>query len=129
MVQGEPRGADARPVRPPPRLRPVPGSRVAALVPRKPASPGEPPLRSASLPALHDAPRPHRHAARRPGSRISGAAVRAAADGPRPKNVAGGPPRRMSAEADDTRWMRRALTLAARARGRTAPNPMVGAVV
>lgn len=29
----------------------------------------------------------------------------------------------------DERWMRRALRLAARARGRTAPNPMVGAVV
>ncbi len=30
---------------------------------------------------------------------------------------------------DDRRYMRRALELAARARGRTAPNPMVGAVV
>lgn len=30
---------------------------------------------------------------------------------------------------DDERWMRRALRLSARARGRTAPNPMVGAVV
>jgi diaminohydroxyphosphoribosylaminopyrimidine deaminase/5-amino-6-(5-phosphoribosylamino)uracil reductase len=29
----------------------------------------------------------------------------------------------------DERWMRRALQLAARARGRTAPNPMVGAVL
>lgn len=29
----------------------------------------------------------------------------------------------------DERWLRHALTLAARARGRTAPNPMVGAVV
>src|SRR5437588_12799693 len=29
----------------------------------------------------------------------------------------------------DERWMRRALRLAERARGRTAPNPMVGAVV
>lgn len=35
----------------------------------------------------------------------------------------------MSAPADDLFWMRRALKLAARARGRTAPNPMVGAVV
>ncbi|HEX5520840.1 MAG TPA: bifunctional diaminohydroxyphosphoribosylaminopyrimidine deaminase/5-amino-6-(5-phosphoribosylamino)uracil reductase RibD, partial [Longimicrobiaceae bacterium] len=34
------------------------------------------------------------------------------------------------ADADlDRRWMRRALDLAARGRGRTAPNPMVGAVV
>ncbi len=30
---------------------------------------------------------------------------------------------------DDVRWMRRALSLAARGRGRTSPNPMVGAVV
>jgi len=30
---------------------------------------------------------------------------------------------------DDTRFMKRALTLAARARGRTSPNPMVGAVI
>jgi diaminohydroxyphosphoribosylaminopyrimidine deaminase/5-amino-6-(5-phosphoribosylamino)uracil reductase len=30
---------------------------------------------------------------------------------------------------DDAAWMRRALKLAARGRGRTAPNPMVGAVV
>src|SRR5213080_105940 len=29
----------------------------------------------------------------------------------------------------DEAWMRRALRLAGRARGRTAPNPMVGAVV
>jgi diaminohydroxyphosphoribosylaminopyrimidine deaminase/5-amino-6-(5-phosphoribosylamino)uracil reductase len=29
----------------------------------------------------------------------------------------------------DTRWMRRALDLAVRARGRTAPNPLVGAVI
>jgi diaminohydroxyphosphoribosylaminopyrimidine deaminase / 5-amino-6-(5-phosphoribosylamino)uracil reductase len=29
----------------------------------------------------------------------------------------------------DERWMRRALRLAARARGRTAPNPLVGAVI
>src|SRR5512136_2024673 len=29
----------------------------------------------------------------------------------------------------DERWMRRALDLAARARGRTSPNPMVGAVL
>src|SRR5713101_7842228 len=32
-------------------------------------------------------------------------------------------------EADDVRFMRRALRLAARATGRTSPNPMVGAVV
>jgi diaminohydroxyphosphoribosylaminopyrimidine deaminase/5-amino-6-(5-phosphoribosylamino)uracil reductase len=32
-------------------------------------------------------------------------------------------------EADDTRFMRRALRLAARATGRTSPNPLVGAVV
>jgi len=31
--------------------------------------------------------------------------------------------------AEDARWMRRCLELASRARGRTAPNPMVGAVV
>jgi diaminohydroxyphosphoribosylaminopyrimidine deaminase/5-amino-6-(5-phosphoribosylamino)uracil reductase len=31
--------------------------------------------------------------------------------------------------ADDAAWMRRALKLAAKGRGRTAPNPMVGAVV
>jgi diaminohydroxyphosphoribosylaminopyrimidine deaminase/5-amino-6-(5-phosphoribosylamino)uracil reductase len=31
--------------------------------------------------------------------------------------------------AEDAAWMRRALKLAARGRGRTAPNPMVGAVV
>ena len=31
--------------------------------------------------------------------------------------------------ADDARWMRRALRLAARGRGATSPNPMVGAVV
>ena len=30
---------------------------------------------------------------------------------------------------DDTRWMRQALRLAARGRGRTSPNPMVGAVL
>jgi diaminohydroxyphosphoribosylaminopyrimidine deaminase/5-amino-6-(5-phosphoribosylamino)uracil reductase len=30
---------------------------------------------------------------------------------------------------DDLRWMRRALDLAVRARGRTSPNPLVGAVV
>jgi len=30
---------------------------------------------------------------------------------------------------DDTRWMARALALAARGRGLTSPNPMVGAVV
>ena len=30
---------------------------------------------------------------------------------------------------EDRRWMRRALALAARARGRTSPNPMVGAVL
>jgi diaminohydroxyphosphoribosylaminopyrimidine deaminase/5-amino-6-(5-phosphoribosylamino)uracil reductase len=32
-------------------------------------------------------------------------------------------------QAADERWMRRALELAARARGRTAPNPVVGAVI
>jgi diaminohydroxyphosphoribosylaminopyrimidine deaminase / 5-amino-6-(5-phosphoribosylamino)uracil reductase len=32
-------------------------------------------------------------------------------------------------DADDHRWMRRALTLARRGRGTTRPNPMVGAVV
>src|SRR6266850_2571292 len=32
-------------------------------------------------------------------------------------------------EADDVRFMRRALRLAARAAGRTSPNPLVGAVV
>jgi diaminohydroxyphosphoribosylaminopyrimidine deaminase/5-amino-6-(5-phosphoribosylamino)uracil reductase len=31
--------------------------------------------------------------------------------------------------AEDARWMRRALRLAARGRGRTSPNPMVGAVL
>src|SRR5688500_19955889 len=31
--------------------------------------------------------------------------------------------------ADDERWMRRCLSLARRAEGRTAPNPMVGCVV
>lgn len=31
--------------------------------------------------------------------------------------------------SDEARFMRRALSLAARARGRTAPNPMVGAVI
>jgi diaminohydroxyphosphoribosylaminopyrimidine deaminase/5-amino-6-(5-phosphoribosylamino)uracil reductase len=35
----------------------------------------------------------------------------------------------MSTTPEDERHMRRALQLAARARGRTAPNPMVGAVV
>ena len=30
---------------------------------------------------------------------------------------------------DDTRWMARALALAARGRGLTSPNPMVGALV
>lgn len=35
----------------------------------------------------------------------------------------------MPETSDDRRYMRRALALAARARGRTAPNPMVGAVV
>ena len=35
----------------------------------------------------------------------------------------------MSAQATDSRWMRRALVLAKRAWGRTSPNPMVGAVV
>lgn len=30
---------------------------------------------------------------------------------------------------DDKRWMKRALFLAAKARGRTSPNPMVGAVI
>lgn len=38
----------------------------------------------------------------------------------------------MSGEAPhgaDARWMRRCLELAARARGRTSPNPMVGAVI
>ncbi|PZN12457.1 MAG: riboflavin biosynthesis protein RibD, partial [Bacillota bacterium] len=30
---------------------------------------------------------------------------------------------------EDRRWMRRALVLAARARGRTSPNPVVGAVL
>ena len=30
---------------------------------------------------------------------------------------------------EDARWMRRALRLAARGRGRTSPNPRVGAVV
>ena len=30
---------------------------------------------------------------------------------------------------DDQRFMRRALELAARARGRTSPNPLVGAVL
>lgn len=30
---------------------------------------------------------------------------------------------------DDARWMRRALRLAARGRGKTSPNPMVGAVI
>ncbi len=34
-----------------------------------------------------------------------------------------------AAAADDTRWMARALELAARGRGLTSPNPMVGAVV
>src|SRR5947199_10531048 len=29
----------------------------------------------------------------------------------------------------DQRWMRRALSLAARSHGKTAPNPMVGAVL
>ena len=32
-------------------------------------------------------------------------------------------------EADDVTFMRRALRLAARATGRTSPNPMVGSVV
>ncbi len=35
----------------------------------------------------------------------------------------------MSHAADDARWMARALELAARGRGLTSPNPMVGAVV
>ena len=35
----------------------------------------------------------------------------------------------MSGREEDARWMRRCLELAGRARGRTAPNPMVGAVV
>jgi diaminohydroxyphosphoribosylaminopyrimidine deaminase / 5-amino-6-(5-phosphoribosylamino)uracil reductase len=35
----------------------------------------------------------------------------------------------MSATVDDARWMARALELAARGRGLTSPNPMVGAVV
>jgi diaminohydroxyphosphoribosylaminopyrimidine deaminase/5-amino-6-(5-phosphoribosylamino)uracil reductase len=33
------------------------------------------------------------------------------------------------AKDDDTKWMRRALRLAARGAGRTSPNPMVGAVL
>src|SRR5207244_219386 len=39
--------------------------------------------------------------------------------------------RGMTAERDerDTRFMRRALELAARGRGLTSPNPMVGAVI
>jgi diaminohydroxyphosphoribosylaminopyrimidine deaminase / 5-amino-6-(5-phosphoribosylamino)uracil reductase len=35
----------------------------------------------------------------------------------------------MSSGADDARWMARALELAARGRGLTSPNPMVGAVI
>jgi diaminohydroxyphosphoribosylaminopyrimidine deaminase/5-amino-6-(5-phosphoribosylamino)uracil reductase len=35
----------------------------------------------------------------------------------------------MSEQADDRRWMRRALELAPRGWGRTAPNPMVGCVL
>src|SRR6266545_8004828 len=35
----------------------------------------------------------------------------------------------MSDDDDDTRYMRRALRLAARAAGRTSPNPMVGTVL
>ncbi len=35
----------------------------------------------------------------------------------------------MSDDATDRRWMRRALVIALRGRGTTAPNPMVGAVV
>lgn len=36
---------------------------------------------------------------------------------------------RASREANDARWMRRALFHAARSQGQTAPNPMVGAIV
>ena len=35
----------------------------------------------------------------------------------------------MAAETEHERWMRRALVLAAQGRGRTSPNPMVGAVI
>jgi diaminohydroxyphosphoribosylaminopyrimidine deaminase/5-amino-6-(5-phosphoribosylamino)uracil reductase len=35
----------------------------------------------------------------------------------------------MSAGVDDVRWMRRALSLAARGLGETNPNPVVGCVV
>lgn len=37
--------------------------------------------------------------------------------------------RRVSFSADETAWMRRALRLAARGRGRVEPNPMVGCVL
>jgi diaminohydroxyphosphoribosylaminopyrimidine deaminase/5-amino-6-(5-phosphoribosylamino)uracil reductase len=41
----------------------------------------------------------------------------------------GTPPPAGSPEEGDARWMRRALRLAERARGRTTPNPLVGAVL